>query len=40
ISHPDLIFNNDDEKLWRDVIVNLGPKYAHVSNFPTDPSLN
>ncbi|MDQ1138732.1 putative transcriptional regulator [Pedobacter agri] len=40
ISHPDLIFNNDDEKLWRDVVVNLGPKYAHVSNFPTDPSLN
>ena len=40
ISHPDIIFGNDDEKLWRDVIVNLGPKYAHVSNFPIDPSLN
>ncbi|MCZ4223191.1 YqgE/AlgH family protein [Pedobacter rhodius] len=40
VSNPDLIFGNDDEKLWRDVIVNLGPKYAHVSNFPIDPSLN
>lgn len=40
ISHSDIIFGNDDEKLWRDVIVNLGPKYAHVSNFPIDPSLN
>lgn len=40
ISDLDLIFGNDDEKLWRDVIVNLGPKYAHVSNFPIDPSLN
>lgn len=40
ISHPDIIFGNDEEKLWRDVIVNLGPKYAHVSNFPVDPSLN
>ncbi|GGI26246.1 transcriptional regulator [Pedobacter mendelii] len=40
ISHPDIIFGNDDEKLWRDVIVNLGPKYAHISNFPVDPSLN
>lgn len=40
ISNPDIIFGNDDEQLWRDVIVNLGPKYAHVSNFPTDPSLN
>ncbi|UKT65354.1 YqgE/AlgH family protein [Pedobacter mucosus] len=36
----DSIFTNDDEQLWRDVIVNLGPKYAHVSNFPVDPSLN
>lgn len=40
ISSPEIIFGNDDEQLWRDVIVNLGPKYAHVSNFPTDPSLN
>ena len=40
ISHPDIIFGNDDEKLWRDVIVNLGPKYAHISKFPVDPSLN
>jgi putative transcriptional regulator len=37
---PELIFSHDDEKLWRDVIVNLGPKYAHISNFPVDPSLN
>jgi len=34
------IFGSDDEQLWRDVVVNLGPKYAHVSNFPIDPSLN
>ncbi len=40
VSDLNLIFSNDDEKLWRDVIVNLGPKYAHVSNFPIDPSLN
>ncbi len=40
ISDQDILFNNDDEKLWRDVIVNLGPKFAHVSNFPADPSLN
>lgn len=40
ISHPDIIFTYDEEQLWRDVVVNLGPKYAHISNFPTDPSLN
>jgi putative transcriptional regulator len=37
---PDVIFADDEEDLWRSVIVNLGPKYAHVSNFPIDPSLN
>lgn len=40
IPYVDILFNDDDEQLWRDVIVNLGPKYAHVSNFPSDPSLN
>jgi putative transcriptional regulator len=40
IPNVDLIFGNDDEKLWRDVIVHLGPKFAHVSNFPIDPNLN
>lgn len=40
IPDSNTIFGNDDEQLWRDVIVNLGPKYAHVSNFPIDPSLN
>ena len=38
--HPDTIFSQNEEELWREVIINLGPKYAHVSNFPTDPSLN
>lgn len=36
----DSIFASDDEKLWKDVVVNLGPKYAHISNFPVDPNLN
>jgi putative transcriptional regulator len=38
--HPDVVFSADEEQLWREVIVNLGPKYAHVSRFPSDPSLN
>ncbi|WP_443939276.1 YqgE/AlgH family protein [Pedobacter sp. MW01-1-1] len=40
VSHPDILFTNDDEQLWRDVIINLGTKYAHISNFPKDPYLN
>ncbi|MFA6276719.1 MAG: YqgE/AlgH family protein [Pedobacter sp.] len=38
--HQDIVFSHNEEELWRKVIVNLGPKYAHVSNFPSDPSLN
>ncbi|MEQ7801738.1 YqgE/AlgH family protein [Pedobacter sp. ASV1-7] len=38
--HADVVFSNNEENLWREVIINLGPKYAHVSNFPQDPNLN
>jgi len=38
--HPDVVFSDNEEELWREVIINLGPKYAHVSNFPQDPRLN
>lgn len=36
----DMIFSADEEKLWREVIIYLGPKYAHISNFPQNPNLN
>jgi len=36
----DMIFSADEEQLWREVIIHLGPKYAHISNFPQNPSLN
>ncbi|MGY4384311.1 putative transcriptional regulator [Pedobacter sp. UYP24] len=38
--HPDVVFSSNEEEVWREVIINLGPKYAHVSNFPQNPSLN
>lgn len=38
--HPDVVFSDNEEELWREVIINLGPKYAHVSNFPQNPNLN
>jgi putative transcriptional regulator len=38
--HAETIFSNDEEELWKEVIINLGPKYAHISNFPIDPNLN
>lgn len=38
--HPDVVFSDNEEELWREVIVNLGPKFAHVSKFPQNPNLN
>jgi len=38
--NPDLIFVNDGENLWKEAVVNLGPKYAHVAQFPKNPMWN
>jgi putative transcriptional regulator len=35
------LFNNkDQEKLWKQVLHNLGGKYAMIAEFPEDPTLN
>lgn len=36
----DLTFLADGEDLWKQAIISLGPKYAHVANFPKSPNLN
>jgi len=36
----DIVFSANEEQIWRDVIIHLGPKYAHISNFPQNPNLN
>lgn len=38
--NPDLIFNDEEENLWKDAVTNLGERYAHIVNFPTNPQLN
>ncbi len=38
--HPDIILMNDPENLWREAIIAMGPKYAHVANFPINPMWN
>jgi len=35
----DLIFN-DEENLWKEAVTNLGERYAHIVNFPSNPQLN
>lgn len=38
--NPDITFVNHGENLWKEAIVSLGPKYAHVANFPQNPTWN
>ncbi|MHC8950192.1 YqgE/AlgH family protein [Sphingobacterium hungaricum] len=36
----DLPFFDDGENLWKQALIDLGPKYAHVVNFPKSPNMN
>lgn len=36
----ELLLLQDGEALWKEALINLGPKYAHVANFPKSPNLN
>lgn len=36
----DMVFNLNEEQLWKDVVINMGPRYAHISQFPKNPNLN
>lgn len=36
----ELLLLQDGEDLWKQALIHLGPKYAHVANFPKSPNLN
>jgi len=38
--NSELLFVDDEENLWKEAVVNLGPKYAHVAQFPRNPMWN
>ena len=38
--NTELTFITDGEDLWKQALISLGPKYAHVANFPKSPDLN
>lgn len=38
--NSELLFIADDDSLWKEVVVNMGPKYAHIVNFPENPMWN
>ena len=36
----DFIFDDEEDKLWKEAIINMGERFAHIVNFPTNPQLN
>ncbi|ASU35286.1 YqgE/AlgH family protein [Mucilaginibacter xinganensis] len=36
----DTLFSDNEETLWREVVIGLGQRYAHIANFPENPALN
>jgi putative transcriptional regulator len=36
----EMLFCDDEQNLWREVVISLGRRFAHIANFPQDPSLN
>jgi putative transcriptional regulator len=36
----EILFTHNEENLWREVVIGLGQRYAHIANFPENPALN
>lgn len=36
----ELLFINDEQNIWKEVVISLGQRYAHIANFPENPELN
>jgi putative transcriptional regulator len=38
--NPEIIFTNDEQNMWKEVVISLGQRYAHIANFPENPEMN
>jgi putative transcriptional regulator len=36
----EILFTSDEQNLWKEVVIGLGQRYAHIANFPENPTLN
>lgn len=37
---PSVLYADDEENLWKEVVRGLGPKFSHIANFPENPMWN
>lgn len=38
--NPDMVLDDSEADIWKEAVLNMGIKYAHITNFPQDPTLN
>lgn len=38
--NTDIVFDDSDKDIWKESIINMGEKFAHIVNFPENPQLN
>lgn len=38
--NPQNLFTNSEQNLWKETVISLGQRYAHIANFPENPELN
>ncbi|ADY51914.1 protein of unknown function DUF179 [Pseudopedobacter saltans DSM 12145] len=38
--NPAIVFEHSEIDIWKEAIINLGEKYAHIANFPERPEWN
>ena len=38
--NPELVFTHDEQNMWKQVVIGLGQRYAHIANFPENPEMN
>ena len=38
--NPETVITHDEQSLWKEVVIRLGRRYAHIANFPENPELN
>ncbi len=38
--NPSVLYVDDEENLWKEVVRGLGPKFSHIANFPHNPMWN
>jgi len=35
-----MLFGSEEQNLWKESVIGLGNRYAHIANFPENPELN